>query len=42
MHCGEKVLEWQREKIAIYHTEPQFNFIQLNFIVIPLNVSHSA
>lgn len=42
MHCGERVAEWQGEKIAIYHTELQFNLIQLSFIVIPLNSSHSA
>ena len=33
MHCGEKVEEWQGGKIAICHIEPQFNLIQLNFIV---------
>lgn len=41
MHWGEKVAEWQREKITIYNTELQFNLIQLNFIVIALNLNHS-
>lgn len=38
MHWGEKVAEWQREKITIYN---MFNLIQLNFIVIALNLNHS-
>lgn len=37
-HWGEKVAEWQREKITIYN---MFNLIQLNFIVIALNLNHS-
>lgn len=41
MHWGEKVAEWQREKITIYNTELQFNLIQLNFIAIALNLNHS-
>ncbi len=42
MHYGEKVEEWQGEKIAIYHIELKFNSIALSFIFIPLNLSHSA
>lgn len=41
MHWGEKVAEWQREKITIYNTELQFNLIQLNFIAIALNLNCS-
>lgn len=39
-HYGEKARESRGEQIAIYHNELQFNSIQLNFIIIPLNLSH--